>query len=90
MSKDAEQSIDLRSTTLAASFQGSLEEASRAEPSHPDPVPKDFFLIPVPKYLRHKPGDPASFSLSLNIVFAVATTFSEFLTRRIFPNGSNE
>ncbi|KAI0688983.1 major facilitator superfamily domain-containing protein [Cytidiella melzeri] len=40
-----------------------------------DSVPRDFFLIPVPKHLRHSPGKPAHFGLFLNIVFAAATTF---------------
>lgn len=40
-------------------------------------VPKDFFFIPVPKYLRHDPAKPAHFGLFLNCIFAVATTFSE-------------
>ena len=39
-------------------------------------VPKDFFFIPVPKHLRHDPENPAHFGLGLNIVFALATTFS--------------
>lgn len=42
-------------------------------------VPRDFFFIPVPKYLRHDPAKPAHFGLFLNCVFAVATTFSESL-----------
>lgn len=42
-------------------------------------VPKDFFIIPVPKHLRHDPENPAHFGLFLNIVFALATTFSAYL-----------
>ena len=41
-----------------------------------EPVPKDFLVIPVPKYLRHSAEKPAQFSLFLNCLFAVATTFS--------------
>ena len=41
-------------------------------------VPKDFFFIPVPKHLRHDPENPAHFGLFLNIVFALATTFSAY------------
>lgn len=42
-------------------------------------VPRDFFVIPVPKYLRHNPKEELQFSLALNLLFAVATTFSTFL-----------
>ena len=41
-------------------------------------VPKDFFVIPVRTYLRHNPEKPAPFGLFMNIVFAIATTFSTF------------
>ncbi|GJE88226.1 MFS general substrate transporter [Phanerochaete sordida] len=41
----------------------------------PAPVPKDFLCIPVPRRLRHRADAPAAFSLWLNILFAVATTF---------------
>lgn len=44
-------------------------------------VPRDFFVFPVPKYLRHNPDKPAHFGLFLNIIFAIATTFSEWLLR---------
>ncbi|KAI0343758.1 MFS general substrate transporter [Trametopsis cervina] len=37
-------------------------------------IPKDFFLIPVPKYLRHNPEKPPHLGLFLNIVFGIATT----------------
>lgn len=39
-------------------------------------VPRDFFVIPVPKYLRHNPDEPARFGILINVIFAVATTFS--------------
>lgn len=42
-----------------------------------EPIPRDFFFIPVPRYLRHNPERPAHFSLFLNCLFAVATTFSK-------------
>lgn len=41
-----------------------------------DHVPRDFFVIPIPRYLRHNPEKPVGFSLFLNILFAGATTFS--------------
>lgn len=41
-------------------------------------IPCDFFCIPVPKHLRHDPEKPAHFGLFLNIVFALATTFSAY------------
>ena len=44
-------------------------------------VPKDFFFIPVPKHLRHDPENPAHFGLFLNIVFALATTFSAYFLK---------
>lgn len=40
-------------------------------------TPCDFLVIPVPRYLRHNPAKPVPSSLFLNIIFAVATTFSE-------------
>ncbi|KAJ3552569.1 hypothetical protein NM688_g4084 [Phlebia brevispora] len=70
--------------------RGSLELAPDRQPSPapaalPLPVssstatststPCDFFFVPVPKYLRHNPDKPAPFSLFLNIIFAIATTF---------------
>ncbi len=45
--------------------------------AHSVSVPRDFLVIPVPRYLRHNPQRPAHFGLFLNIVFAVATTFSK-------------
>ncbi|KIP09416.1 hypothetical protein PHLGIDRAFT_67636 [Phlebiopsis gigantea 11061_1 CR5-6] len=38
-------------------------------------IPRDFFFIPVPKYLRHNPKEQVRFSLWLNVLFAFATTF---------------
>jgi hypothetical protein len=77
-----------------------LTEAQRAPSSHSgrereekvDPpaesIPRDFFFIPVPKRLRHNPESPAHFGLFLNVVFAVATTFSAFVPSQT-PNISN-
>ena len=39
-------------------------------------VPRDLFVFPVPKHLRHNPTEEVRFSLGLNILFAVATIFS--------------
>jgi len=37
---------------------------------------RDFGFLPIPKSLRHDPSRPFQFSLLLNIVFAVAGTFT--------------
>lgn len=41
-------------------------------------IPRDFFVVPVPRYLRHNPEDHLEFSLTMNILMAVASTFSMF------------
>lgn len=43
------------------------------------PIPRDFFILPVPRRLRHNSEDPAdNFNIFINVVFALATTFSAF------------
>ena len=37
----------------------------------------DFYFIPIPVYLRYDPNAPPHFSLLLNIVFGLASTFGE-------------
>lgn len=51
---------------------------SEKEEEAPAYVPRDFFIFPVPKHLRHDPEKPAHFGMFLNIVFALATTFSAY------------
>lgn len=50
-------------------------------PAETGVAPKDFFFMPVPTYLRRTPEEPASFSLLLNLVFAIAGTFCKPLLR---------
>lgn len=40
----------------------------------------DFYFIPIPMYLRYDPNAPPHFSLLLNIVFGLASTFGELVT----------
>ena len=49
---------------------------------------KDFFFLPVPKRLRFDEGQPFRFTLYLNLVFAISTTFRKgpefYLRHRTF------
>ena len=42
------------------------------------PLPKDFGIIPVPRYLRYDVTKPFHFGLLLNIGFGFISTFSEY------------
>ncbi|KZP00316.1 MFS general substrate transporter [Calocera viscosa TUFC12733] len=45
---------------------------------HPTPPPhrRDFGFLPIPKQLRHDPLRPFRFTLLLNVIFAIAGTFT--------------
>ena len=38
--------------------------------------PTDFYFVPIPPWLRYDSAKPIKFSILLNLVFAVASTFS--------------
>lgn len=42
---------------------------------------KDFGIIPIPKRVQYDPKNPHEWTLALNIVFGVSSTFSMFLSR---------
>ncbi|KZP00315.1 MFS general substrate transporter [Calocera viscosa TUFC12733] len=50
--------------------------AAPLEPPAPPPHSVDFGFLPIPKHLRHDPSQPFRFTLLLNVVFAIAGTFT--------------
>jgi len=38
----------------------------------------DFYFLPIPKHLWHDPSKPPRFSLALNAMFGIASTFREY------------
>ena len=59
-----------------------LEAPAEAKAQKADhPVNKrDFGLIPIPKYLRVEKDRPPRFDIVLNVLFGIASTFSEYRT----------
>ncbi|KAI0825557.1 MFS superfamily [Irpex lacteus] len=41
---------------------------------HMDVVKRDFYLLPIPKYLRYDPNGPTKFDIFTNILFGIAST----------------
>ena len=75
---------ELHTLADAPTLQDQSEQGIQQDKS--EVVPKDFFFFSVPKHLRHDPDKPAHFGLFLNVVFALATTFSAYFTGINFPS----
>lgn len=45
--------------------------------AHLDAVKLDFYLLPIPKYLRYDPNAPTKFDIFTNILFGIASTCSK-------------
>lgn len=65
------------SVTASAVESRSSESRKRERDAHPDYAKRDFYFIPIPKYLRYDPHGPTHFDVFTNILFGVASTFSE-------------
>ncbi|KAI0821370.1 major facilitator superfamily domain-containing protein [Irpex lacteus] len=69
----SEDKLNSSASAVPSTTETGFEESS-GKAAHPDIVKRDFFILPIPKYLRYDPESPTEFDVFTNVLFGVATT----------------